>query len=123
MNLATAPQAYKESAVLTAPPEKLVVMLYDGAIRFLRQAQVLMGEGRIEATNKRLQRAEAIIDHLLATLDMDAGGDIASRLQSIYLFSRRQLMESRVKRDPQLIGNVIGWLSELRESWATIAGE
>ncbi|MBX5470333.1 MAG: flagellar export chaperone FliS [Thermoleophilaceae bacterium] len=122
MNLATAPQAYKESAVLTAPPERLVVMLYDGAIRFLRQGKAMMSEGRIEETNKRLQRGEAIIDHLLATLDMEAGGELAERLQAIYLYSRRHLTEARVKRDPERIENVIRWLSELRDAWARIAG-
>ncbi|MFL5826702.1 MAG: flagellar export chaperone FliS [Thermoleophilaceae bacterium] len=123
MTLAPAPNAYKESAVLTAPPERLVVMLYDGAIRFLRQAQVLMGEGRIEATNHRLQRGEAIIDHLLATLDMERGGEIAQRLQALYLFSRRQLTQARLRKSQADIEHVIRWLTELRSAWAQLAGE
>ncbi len=115
------PQAYKEAAILTASPEQLVVMLYDGAIRFLRQGEMAMREGMIAQTNDRLQRAEAIIDELLGTLNMDAG-DISVRLQSIYVFCRKLLMEARVERDPAKVGQVVTFLTELREAWAQIAG-
>ncbi len=115
------PQAYKEAAILTASPEQLVVMLYDGAIRFLRQGEMAMREGMIAQTNDRLQRAEAIIDELLGTLNMDAG-DISVRLQSIYVFCRKLLMEARVERDPAKVGQVVTFLAELREAWAQIAG-
>ncbi len=115
------PQAYKEAAILTASPEQLVVMLYDGAIRFLRQGEMAMREGMVAQTNDRLQRAEAIIDELLATLNMDAG-DISVRLQSIYVFSRKLLVEARVERDPGRVGQVVAFLADLREAWAQIAG-
>ncbi len=115
------PQAYKEAAILTASPEQLVVMLYDGAIRFLRQGEMAMREGMVAQTNDRLQRAEAIIDELLATLNMDAG-DISVRLQSIYVFSRKLLVEARVERDPAKVGQVVTFLTDLREAWAQIAG-
>jgi len=58
------PQAYREAAVLTASPVQLVVMLYDGVERFLRQAEVVMGEGNVAQAHDRMQRAEAIIDEL-----------------------------------------------------------
>src|SRR3712207_7563775 len=57
-----APRAYRDQAVLTAPPEQLVLMLYDGARRFLHQAAVTMRENDLQRSNDRLQRAEAIID-------------------------------------------------------------
>ncbi len=115
------PQAYKEAAILTASPEQLVVMLYDGAIRFLRQGEMAMREGMVAQTNDRLQRAEAIIDELLSTLNMEAG-DISQRLQSIYVFSRKLLVEARVERDPAKVGQVVTFLTDLREAWAQIAG-
>jgi flagellar secretion chaperone FliS len=117
---ANAQTAYKESAVLTAPPERLVVMLYDGARRFLFQAVTAMGANDLETSNYKLQRAEAIIDELLATLDMSAG-EVAERLQQIYLFSRRELMQARIERNPARVEQVSSLLSELRESWAQIA--
>src|SRR5213595_3534734 len=83
--------AYKQSTVLTAPPAQLVVMLYDGARRFLFQASSAMREGRPAEAHDRLRRAEAIIGELLATLDHDRGGEVASRLQGIYTFCLAEL--------------------------------
>jgi flagellar protein FliS len=112
--------AYKESAVLTAPPEQLVLMLYDGIHRFLFQATVAMRGGDFMLTNNKLQRAEAIIDELIATLDHEQGGVIADRLNAIYLYSRRALGESRVEKSPEKIEHVQGLIRELRDAWAQI---
>ena len=110
--------AYKESAVLTAPPEQLVLMLYDGIHRFLFQGAVAMRGGDFMLTNTKLQRAEAIIDELIATLDHDQGGEIADRLNAIYLYSRRVLGEARMEKSPDKIEHVQGLIRDLRESWA-----
>lgn len=114
--------AYKESAVLTAPPERLVLMLYDGIHRFLFQATVAMRGGDPALTNVKLQRAEAIIDELIATLDHSAG-DISDRLNAIYLYSRRTLGQARLERSPEKIEHVQGLIKELRDAWAQICGE
>ena len=111
--------AYQESSVLTAPPERLVVMLYDGARRFLYQAGAAMEEGNVAHAHDRMNRAEAIIDELLATLDFSAG-DVATRLESIYVFCRRHLMEARLERNPEKLADVSRLLSELRDAWAQI---
>ena len=89
--------AYRESSVLTASPEQLVVMLYDGAMRFLRQAETSAEQDGWRQAGERLERAEAILDELLATLNLDAG-EVAVRLQAIYVFCRRSLIEARVER-------------------------
>jgi flagellar protein FliS len=115
------PQAYRESSVLTASPEQLVVMLYDGAGRFLRQAEAAYGEGALEHAHDRLNRGEAIIDELLATLDMDQG-QVAERLQAIYVYCKRCLTESRRDRDVTKIRLVVRLMGELREAWAQVAG-
>ena len=111
--------AYKESAVLTAPPEQLVLMLYDGIHRFLFQATVAMRDGNPMLVNNKLQRAEAIIDELIATLDHSAG-EIADRLNAIYLYSRRTLGEARVEKSPEKIEHVQGLIRDLRDAWAQI---
>jgi len=113
--------AYQQQSILTATPGKLVVMLYDGAVRFLKQAAAAMRDERRAQADERLRRADAIIEELQLTLDLDAG-EIASNLQGIYVFSRRHLNEARVERDPEKIDQVAGMLSELRGSWAQIAG-
>jgi flagellar protein FliS len=114
------PQAYREAAVLTASPVQLVVMLYDGIERFLRQAEVVMGEGTIAQANERMQKGEAIIDELIATLDKSAG-QVAERLEGIYVFCKRLLMEARIERDPTKIETVRRLLRPLRDAWAELA--
>jgi len=120
LNPYASPQAYRESSVLTASPEQLVVMLYDGAGRFLRQAEAALGEGAWEHAHDRLQRGEAIVDELLATLDMDQG-QIAERLQAIYIYCKRCLREARKDRESEKIRLVIRLLGELREAWSHVA--
>lgn len=121
MNPTLAPQAYKESAILTAPPERLVVMLYDGIRRFLLQAGVAMREGNIEQSNDRLKRAEAIIDELNTTLDMSQG-QVAERLRAIYNFSKRHLMQARIERNPDMIDEAAKILDTVGDAWRQIAG-
>ena len=113
------PAAYQQQSIMTAPPERLVVMLYDGAIRFFFQAAAAMREGARATALERLDRGEAIVDHLLATLDLSAG-QIAERLEGIYVFCKRLLLEARIERDADKLDLVRGYLSELREAWAQI---
>ena len=114
------PRAYRESAVLSAQPEQLIVMLYDGARRFLGQAAIAMGDGQVELAHRKLRRTEDILLHLREVLDMEQGGEIATRLQSIYLFCQSYLLKARLDRDPAKIDRVIAMLGELRDAWATI---
>jgi flagellar protein FliS len=120
MNYASANQAYTESSILTAPPERLVVMLYDGAIRFLTQAAFAARAGDRQQFGNRLRRGQAIIDELNLTLDMNQG-EISQQLRGIYLFCKRHLMEAHVHCDPKRVDRVIALLVELRESWQQVA--
>lgn len=116
----SSPRAYRDSAVLTAPPEHLVVMLYDGARRFLHQGAAAMREGQIEASHQRLRRAEDIIAHLRDALDHEQGGQVAVRLETIYTFWLGHLMQARFDRDANKLDQVSQMLGQLRESWAAI---
>ncbi len=118
---ATASRAYTENSVLTAPPERLVVMLYDGAGRFLARAAAAMRAGDPGLAGEQIGRANAILDELLATLDREAGGEVAEHLESIYLFSERTLVEAQLQRDPAKVERVAALLAELRQAWAAIA--
>jgi flagellar secretion chaperone FliS len=122
LSVYTAPTAaYKQQSILTATPGQLVVMLYDGCLRFLQQGALAMRDGNLAEAGTRLARAEAIVDELLSTLDMEQGGQIASRLQGIYVFCIRLLMEARLERDADKVEKVGELLSELRDSWARVA--
>jgi len=115
-----ASQAYAQDSVLTAAPEKLVVMLYDGLARFLARAAAAIRAEDVAATGNALNRAAAILDELLSTLD-PAAGEITLRLSDIYLFCKRELLAAQLKRDPKRVEQVAKLLAELREAWATIA--
>jgi flagellar protein FliS len=116
----TSHASYRESAILTATPEQLVIMLYDGCHRFLLQAIAAIREARLEEAGERLGRATAIIDELQCTLNPEAG-DISERLAGIYVFCRRHLAEGLSEQDPEKLVEVDRLLRELREAWATIA--
>jgi flagellar protein FliS len=118
---APAPNAYRESAVLTATPEQLVVMLYDGANRFLTQSAIAMRDDRVALAGEKLGRAERIIDELLATLDLTVG-EIAERLQALYLFFKEHLMAARLNQDASKVDEVARLMRELRSAWGQIAG-
>jgi flagellar secretion chaperone FliS len=119
-NLTASPNAYRDSAVLSATPEQLVVMLYDGAHRFLRQAGAAMREGNIERAHNVLRRAELIVAHLDGTLDHDQG-KVADNLHSVYVFCLAHLNRGRMEQDPAKLDQVSNLLGELREAWAEIA--
>lgn len=115
------PNAYRESAVLTASPAQLVVMLYDGAGKFLRQAVVMFEHGEKVKASTAIGRAQAIVEELFATLDVERGGDIASRLQGIYVFCLSEMADARMEASPDRLHEVARLLGELRESWHQIA--
>jgi flagellar protein FliS len=119
-NLAASPQSYRESAILTAPPQRLVVMLYDGAHRFLYQAAAAMRAGQADVSSDRLRRAEDIVSHLQSTLDMSQG-EISHRLDAIYRFCLQQLAQARVRKQPERIDDVMRLLGELRDAWNEIS--
>jgi flagellar secretion chaperone FliS len=116
----TAKEAYTSSSIMTATPEQLVVMLYDGAVRFLSQGAAAMRAGNREIEVNRLRRGEDIIDELNVSLDMSQG-EIAQQLRSIYVFCKRHLLQARIDRSAEAIDEVVRLLSDLRESWQQIA--
>ena len=119
--MARGAQAYYQTHVQSRSPVELVVMLYDGALRFLLQASTAMRSDDALLCDAKLRRAEAIIDELHVTLDKERGGEIASRLEGVYVFCKRHLIEARIERDAGMIDKVSELLGELREAWATIA--
>jgi flagellar secretion chaperone FliS len=121
-NVTASPQAYRREAVLAASRGQLVVMLYDGARRFLRQAAAAMRAREVERSHTTLRRAELIIAHLDGTLDFDQG-EIAERLHVLYVFCLRHLNEGRFALDPTKLDEVCELLGDLRESWALLAAE
>lgn len=115
-------QAYKETSIKTASGGKLVVMLYDAAIRQLSTAtDILCGKGKeLDKVNNAVLRAQDIITELMASLDFDKGGDIAKNLFSLYMFFNQQLMNANISKDPEPLKQVLKMLTDLRASWAAV---
>jgi flagellar secretion chaperone FliS len=112
--------AYTEASVLTAPPGRLVVMLYDGAVRFIAQSATAMRAGERERARDRMRRGEAIIDELNLSLDM-SHGKIPESLRSIYLFCKRELREAGVDGDADRVERVVKILRDLRDAWEQVS--
>ncbi|MCX7924751.1 MAG: flagellar export chaperone FliS [Fimbriimonadales bacterium] len=116
-------ERYLETAVETASPARLIVMLYDGAIRFINEALYAMRQRDYETQNARLQRAQKILAELISSLDFDKGGEIAENLFRLYTYMYNQLVEANLQDSPERLEHVVDLLSDLREAWDTIATE
>jgi len=114
--------AYQDAAIGTQSKGRLIVMLYDGAIKFLKLAIQELQAENYAAKGQYINRAQDVINELNAVLDMDAGGDISQNLRKLYVFMDRRLSQANAKRDPQMIQEVITLLEELNQSWKTITG-
>ena len=112
--------AYQETAITTQNRGRLIVMLYDGAIKFLRQAIQDLEQNDFAAKGDHIARAQDILYELNTVLDIEKGGLIAQNLRALYNFMQRHLSEANIRKDPQMIKEVIGMLEELNHSWRAI---
>jgi len=112
---------YKETSVVTASPTKLVVMLYEGAIRFLTNAARDIRNGDLVSKSESVSRAVAIIQHLRGTLDLEKGEHIARDLDSLYQYTLSRVLEGSTKLNPAAIEEGIKVLSNLLPAWEEIA--
>ncbi len=108
---------YLQNQIATASPEKLLIMFYDGAIRFTLQASSAIVSGDIETRNYAVNRAVAIISELAATLDHKIGGKIAADLDALYNFMIRELHRGNSRNDQAPFATVEDLLTGLRETW------
>jgi flagellar protein FliS len=115
-------EAYQQTAIGTQSKGRLIVMLYDGAIKFMKLAIQELEAGDYAAKGQYINRAQDILNELNAVLDTEAGGEIALNLRRLYLFIGRRLSEANVQRDPQMIRELIGLMEELNQSWKAITG-
>ncbi len=113
-------QAYKQTAVSTADQGRLIVMLYDGAIKFLNVAIEKLEASDAYGANSNLIKGKSIVAELLASLNMEQGGDIALNLQRLYTYIFNELIDANLNKDVARVQRVIELLKELREGWKTI---
>ena len=106
---------YLQVAVQTASPEKLLLMLYDGVVKYVNLAKVCMKAKEAEATNSFIGKAQDIINEFIVTLNMDY--EISKNLYRIYDFLNWRLVQANLKKDPALLDVVIEILIDLRATW------
>ena len=112
--------AYKKAAVNTLDQNKLIIMLYDGAIKNASFAVEHIKSGEIEKVHNCLIKTKNIVTELMATLNMEQGGDIAKNLQSLYSYMFSQLIEANMEKKFEPVLVVIDLLKELRAAWVQI---
>jgi flagellar protein FliS len=118
-NTSNAYQIYQNNQVNTSSKGKLIIMLYDGALKFIRLAMIALKEKNIENTNKYLLRTQDILSELMITLNFEAG-EISQNLYRLYDYMNNELIMANIEKDITKIRNVEELMEELRNSWAEI---
>ena len=111
-------QRYSQSEIRFASQKKLILLLYDGAINFLKRAQDCICKKDIEGTHNFLVKARKIINELMLSLNPDLGGDLAKNLFRLYWYMMERVLEANFKKSVDPINEVLMLLEGLREAWA-----
>ncbi|MFC5469706.1 flagellar export chaperone FliS [Cohnella suwonensis] len=112
-------QKYQQSSVQTASPAQLILLLYDGAIRFIKQGVDSMENRNIEKTNENLIKAQKVVNELVASLDHQYS--IAQNLAKIYEYILHLLITANLKKDTAPAVEALNYLVELKEAWSQAA--
>lgn len=108
---------YQKNEVETASPEKILILLYDGAIQFLNKAKIAMEQKNIPEIHNNLIGCENIILEFINTVDIENGGDFAVRIKALYEYFYNTLVQANMKKDVTKIDEVLKHLVELRATW------
>ncbi len=106
---------YKQNAALTAAPEELTLMLYNGAIKFANQAMLAIDEKNVPKTHELILRTNAIITELNATLNMQY--EMSQNLRSLYEFIADRLLQANISKDKKYIEEALTIIAEMRDTW------
>jgi flagellar secretion chaperone FliS len=109
---------YKTTQVSTSSPEKILLMLYDGAINFSRIALDKMEKKDIAGKGNFISKAQAIVAELMNTLNHEVGGEIAGNLERLYIYVINEYVDANIHNSPKALGNAIRILTMMRGTWA-----
>jgi len=110
---------YRTTAIATARPEKLLLMLYDGLALDLKQARRALEQKDPASAHGWLVKGQNIITELMSTLKMEY--EISLDIYRLYDYLRRRLITANIKKEPEIIEEVLNIVEELRAAWATAA--
>ena len=112
---------YQENVVTTQSGGRLIVLMYDGAVKFLNQAIVDLQAGKYMEKGQNINKAADILQELDRSLNMEVGGEMAMNLHKLCFFMIRHLHRANFQRDPQMIRDVIKLLEDLNVAWKAVA--
>ena len=122
MAAARGAEAYRRIEAESRSPMELVLMLYNGALRFVDEARDAMARKDVRARGDAISRALAIISELQNTLNVAEGGDIAAELDRLYTYINTRLLDATAQQDAAALEDVRKVLLTLRDGWAQLAG-
>lgn len=108
-------QTYQQNSVMTASPQELTLMLYNGCLKFIKLAKRAMIEKRIEDKNTNIIKAQAIVQELNVTLNQDI--ELSKSMGQMYEYIYNRLIEANVKNDLEILEEVEGYVVEFRDTW------
>lgn len=111
-------QSYQQNSVMTATPAELTLMLYNGCIKFIRQARLAINEKNLSGKNTYLQKAQRIIRELMVTLDQKQ--PISDEMMRLYDYIYRRMIDANVKNDPAILDEVEGLVTDFRDTWKQV---
>ncbi|OQY10521.1 MAG: flagellar export chaperone FliS [Fusobacteriia bacterium 4572_132] len=109
---------YKNTQIQTATPGQLILMLYEGAIKFCKFAKMGIEEKNLDSANRYLIKVQNIISELRISLDMKAGGEISQNLNSLYDYMQSRLLQANLKKDVKILTEVQEMIEELKDAWS-----
>lgn len=112
---------YQQAQIETAPREQLLLMLYDGAIRFSNIAKKAIEDKDFSLANTHCIKVQNILTELMVTLDMEVGGEFAQNLFDLYDYMNRRTMEANMQKAAEPLDEILTHLKELRMAWAQAA--
>ncbi|WP_188399503.1 flagellar export chaperone FliS [Sporomusa sp. GT1] len=115
MNAANTANVYKNQQIMTASPEELTLMLYNGAIRFITESMQALGQGNLEKANAANLRAQDIVREFMCTLDMEY--EISQNYFKLYDYIEYRLIQANIKKDKSQLEEAKNLLTELRDTW------
>lgn len=113
-------QAYQQNSVMTASPQELTLMLYNGSLKFMKLAKKAMADNNFQEKNTNIIKAQNITQELRVTLDPDA--EISKNMEQLYEYMYTRLIEANTKNDVAILEEVEGLMVELRDTWKQVMG-
>lgn len=111
---------YKEAQLSCLKPKDLILLLYSGAIQYLEQAKIGIKEEKSSISQDGFERARKVVLHLYSTLDMEKGGQIAQKLQTLYAYMIEKILEANATKDVKRTDEIISLLTTVKEGWEKI---